>query len=119
MRANVGTGLSGPGAQAASNGFVRPTQVPTKSAVVLFKTINSSTGAVAAPEGCGARRLRTVGPRAQIRRAGYLLKMACTEALAPIVRLHTGTVPLQAPPQPTKLLPAGAVAVSVTAVLCA
>ena len=88
------------------------TSVPRAQAVCY-----ASHCSVATPEGRWARRLRAVGPSAQILPAGYLLKMACTEALAPIVRLHTGAVPLQAPPQPTKLLPAGAVAVSVTAVL--
>ena len=37
----------------------------------------------------------------------HLLKLACTERLLLTVKLHTGAVPVHAPPQLTTVLPAG------------
>jgi|GEM_PF-4977786 len=46
----------------------------------------------------------------------YLLKLAFAERLALTVSVQVELVPVQAPDQPVKLLPAGGVAVSVTLV---
>jgi len=46
----------------------------------------------------------------------YLLKLAFAERLALTVSVQVELVPVQAPDQPVKFLPAGGVAVSVTLV---
>ena len=45
-----------------------------------------------------------------------LLKLAVTERFAFTLVVHVGAVPVHAPPQPVKLLPGAALAVSVTEV---